>query len=57
VATSTRTIQYIYNGLGQRTGKLDNGVQTNYLVDPNGILPQVLAETDASNNLISFYVY
>ncbi|MCJ7546398.1 MAG: RHS repeat-associated core domain-containing protein [Deltaproteobacteria bacterium] len=56
-STSSRQIQYIYNGLGQRTGKIDNGVQTNYLVDPNGILPQVLAETDASNNLISFYVY
>ena len=38
-------------------GRIDNGVQTNYLVDPNGLLPQVLAETDASNNLISFYVY
>jgi RHS repeat-associated protein len=56
-STSSRQIQYIYNGLGQRTGKIDNGVQTNYLIDPNGILPQVLAETDASNNLISFYVY
>jgi RHS repeat-associated protein len=56
-STSTRQIQYIYNGLGQRIGKIDNGVQINYLVDPNGILPQVLAETDAGNNLISFYVY
>ena len=53
----TQTTQYIYNGLGQRVGRIDNGVQTNYLVDPNGLLPQVLAETDASNNLISFYVY
>jgi RHS repeat-associated protein len=57
VVGGSRTIQYIYNGLGQRVVKIDNGVQTNYLVDPNGILPQVLAETDASNNLISFYVY
>jgi RHS repeat-associated protein len=57
VAATGRTIQYIYNGLGQRVAKIDNGVQTNYLIDPNGILPQVLAETDASNNLISFYVY
>ncbi len=56
-STSSRQIQYIYNGLGQRVAKIDNGMQTNYLVDPNGILPQVLAETDASNNLISFYVY
>jgi RHS repeat-associated protein len=57
VAATGRTIQYVYNGLGQRVGKIDNGVQTNYLIDPNGLLPQVLAETDTSNNLISFYVY
>jgi RHS repeat-associated protein len=57
VVKGPQTTQYIYNGLGQRTGKIDNGVQTNYLVDPNGLLPQVLAETDASNNLIAFYVY
>lgn len=57
VNTSARQIQYVYNGLGQRIGKIDSGVQTNYLIDPNGILPQVLAETDASNNLIAFYVY
>ena len=56
-STASRQIQYIYNGLGQRVTKIDSGVQINYLVDPNGILPQVLAETDSSNNLISFYVY
>ena len=57
VATSSRTIQYFYNGLGQRVGKIDNGVQTNYLIDPNSLLPQVLAETDSNNNLVAFYVY
>jgi RHS repeat-associated protein len=56
-STTSRQIQYIYNGLGQRVGKIDTGVQTNYLIDPNGILPQVLSETDASNNLLAFYVY
>ncbi len=53
----SQTTQYIYNGLGQRVGRVDNGVQTNYLIDPNNILPQVLAETDNTGNLISFYVY
>ncbi len=57
VVKGAQTTQYIYNGLGQRVGRIDNDVQTNYLIDPNGILPQVLAETDASNNLIAFYVY
>ena len=56
-STSTRQIQYIYNGLGQRVAKIDNGVRTNYLIDPHGLLPQVLAEMDASNNLTSFYIY
>jgi RHS repeat-associated protein len=50
--------QYIYNGLGQRVGKIENGTQqTNYLIDPNGILPQVLEERDGNNELIAFYVY
>jgi RHS repeat-associated protein len=57
VADGTQTTQYIYNGLGQRVGKVEDGVQTNYLVDPNGILPQVLAEMDENNDLIAFYVY
>jgi len=57
VNTGTQTTQYIYNGLGQRVGRIVDGVQTNYLIDPNGLLPQVLAEMDASNNLIAFYVY
>ncbi len=53
----TQTTQYIYNGLGQRVGRVDNGVQTNYLIDPNSILPQVLAETDNTGNLIVYYIY
>jgi RHS repeat-associated protein len=57
VVKGPQTTQYIYNGLGQRVGRIDNGVQTNYLTDPNSILPQVLAETDNTGNLISFYVY
>jgi RHS repeat-associated protein len=57
VADGTQTTQYIYNGLGQRVGKIVDGVQINYLIDPNGLLPQVLAEMDASNDLIAFYVY
>jgi len=57
VNTGTQTTQYIYNGLGQRVGKIVDGVQTNYLIDPNGILPQILAEMDENNDLIAFYVY
>lgn len=57
VADSSQITEYIYNGLGQRVGKIVDGVQTNYLIDPNGILPQVLAEMDENNDLIAFYAY
>jgi len=57
VADGTQTIQYIYNGLGQRVGKIVDGLQTNYLIDPIGILPQVLAETNDTGDLIAYYVY
>jgi len=57
VNTGTQTTQYIYNGLGQRVGRIVDGVQTNYLIDPNGILTQVLAEMDDNGDLLAFYVY
>jgi RHS repeat-associated protein len=57
VTDGTQTTQYIYNGLGQRVGKIEDGVQTNYLIDPNGVLPQVLAEMDENGDLLAFYVY
>ena len=38
-------------------GKIVDGVQTNYLINPNGVLPQVLAETNDTGDLIAFYVY
>ena len=57
VADGSKLTQYIYNGLGQRTAKIENGVRTNYLIDPNCILPQVVAETDNTGNLIAYYVY
>jgi RHS repeat-associated protein len=34
-----------------------SGTVTKFLVDPNGILPQVIAEMDASGNITSYYVY
>ena len=57
VADGTQTTQYLYNGLGQRVARIENGVRTNYLIDPHGILPQVVAETDNTGNLIAYYVY
>ena len=36
------TYEYVYIGLGHRIAKIVNEVRTNFLVDPNGILAQVL---------------
>lgn len=57
VDTGSQVYQYHYNGLGHRVARVVDGTQTNFLVDPNGMFPQVLAETDENNNLTAFYVY
>jgi RHS repeat-associated protein len=46
-----------YNGLGDRISKTVNETTTKYLVDPNGFLPQAIAEMDGSGNITSYYVY
>ncbi|MFA5902497.1 MAG: RHS repeat-associated core domain-containing protein [Desulfobacula sp.] len=47
----------IYNGLGMRLAGSQNGVQTRYILDTASSLPGVLAETDASNSINTYYVY
>jgi RHS repeat-associated protein len=55
--TPTDAYYYLYNGLGQRVSRAVNGTPTWYVIDPNGHLPQVLAETDEAGNPAAFYVY
>lgn len=49
--------QYSYDGLGNRLMKTENGVSTQYILDINGRLSNVLAETNGSPNIAAYYVY
>jgi RHS repeat-associated protein len=57
VSSPSLNFQYQYDGLFNRVSKTDAGTTTKYLVDPNGFLPQVIAEMDAAYNITSYYVY
>jgi len=46
---------YRYNGNGIRIAKNTDGIETRYLIDPNGSLSYVLAEYDADRNLSAYY--
>lgn len=49
--------QYVYNGIGTRLARNENGFTTRFVVDRNAALPQVLAETNANGSPTSFYIY
>ncbi len=46
---------YSYNGNGIRIAKNTDGIETRYLIDPNGSLSYVLAEYDADENVTAYY--
>jgi len=46
--TSADNLSYTYNGLGDRYSKTVGGVATNYVLDLNSSLPQVLTQTTPS---------
>jgi len=54
VATSA---QYIYNGLGQRLARIQNGATTRFVLDPTSRLPRVLAETDVLGNITNYFTH
>ncbi len=49
--------QYRYDGNGNRFVKVEGGTTTRYVLDINGSLSNVLAETDGSGNITTYYVY
>ena len=51
------TNTYQYDGAGNRMSANRSGVVTRYVLDRNSALAQVLAETDASGNVIYYYIY
>lgn len=51
------TIQYLYDGLGNRIARIRGGIQTRYILDLNGPMSQALAETDSIGDVINYYIY
>lgn len=48
---------YLYDGFGNRIARTKGGVQTKYVLDVNGDMSDVLAETDASGAIQNYYIY
>jgi RHS repeat-associated protein len=47
---------YFYDGLGSRIARIENSVETRYVVTP-GLLSTILAETTAGGEITDYYVY
>ena len=46
-----------YNGLGHRVSTMKGGITIGFVIDGNGALPRIMAETDGAANLTAFYLY
>lgn len=57
LTSPARTESYRYNGHGHRIERTVNGVASRYLVEPNGTMPNMLAELSNTNNPQRFYVH
>lgn len=56
-AVGSTNLQFGYDGLGNRLSRTVNYAETLYVVDPNGKLPNVIAETDTLGNVQDYYIY
>ncbi|MCW8932070.1 MAG: RHS domain-containing protein, partial [Gammaproteobacteria bacterium] len=54
LVNGAQTANYLYNAYGERTIKIVSGLETQFIYNQNG---KVIAEADASGNLIREYVY
>jgi RHS repeat-associated protein len=57
IKSADKTVQHLYDGLGNRTARIENGQRTNYILDLNSQMTQILAETDAGGNITKYHVY
>ncbi len=55
--TGNATLTYEYDAFGNRRKAIRNGTETRYVLDINGQLPNVLAETNASNSTQNYYLH
>ena len=51
------TFAFIYDGNGNRVQRTENGVTTQFLVDSNRRLPDVLAEANEEGAIQKYYIY
>lgn len=51
------TASYTYDAFGNRRKAVRNGITTQYVLDINGPMSQVLMETDSNNVPTNYYVY
>ncbi|MBI5634638.1 MAG: DUF1566 domain-containing protein [Nitrospirae bacterium] len=51
------TYSYLYDGFGNRIARTQAGTQTRYVLDINGDMSDVLAETDSSGTIQNYYIY
>ncbi len=56
VAGSTSLV-FGYDGLGRRLSRTENYSGPRYVLDPNGSLPNPIAETDALGDVQAWYIY
>jgi len=57
VVTGADIDSYRYDGLGNRIAKIENSVETRYIIDARASLNKILAETDTSGSITVYYVY
>ena len=55
--TGSTNLQFGYDGQGNRLTRTANYAETLYVIDPNGKLPNVIAETDTLGNVQAWYIY
>ncbi|MDB5391701.1 MAG: repeat protein, partial [Planctomycetaceae bacterium] len=57
VVTPDGTWQYEYDALGNRVAMIENGVETDYLIDPSNGQKDVIGAFDSDGNPTASYVY
>lgn len=56
-ATGASTVQHVYDGLGNRIARVDNGTATRYILDHGRDMSHILCDTDAGGNIVAYYIH
>jgi len=55
--TDGNTIEHVYDGQGSRIARIENGMETRYILDRGRDMSHVLCETDSSGEIIAYYIH